>query len=81
MLHLIHTNRNHVCLVKKNVCCHQNRIGKKSGIDIICMLGSLILKLGHTIELTHIGKAVQNPCQFRMTRYMGLVINTILLGV
>ena len=49
MLHLIDSYRNHIRLVQQNVCSHQNRIGKQTGINIVCVLGCLVLKLGHTI--------------------------------
>ena len=81
MLHLIHAHRHHIRLVQQNIRSHQYRIGKKSRIDIVRMLCRLILELGHPVQLSHIGKAVENPCQLRVSRYMGLIINAVLLRV
>ena len=81
LLHLINSYRNHIRLIQKNICRHQHRIGKKSGIDIVCMLCRLILKLGHTVQFTHIGKTVKNPCQLCMSGNMGLIIETVFLRI
>ena len=81
MLHLIDTHRNHIRLIKQDICRHQYRIGKKTCVDIVRMLGRLVLELGHTAQLTHVGVAVQNPCQLCMGRYMGLIIDAVLLRI
>lgn len=66
MLLLIHANRNQVCLIQQNIRCHKNRICVESRIDIIRVFCGFILKLGHAVQLTHIGKAVQDPAEFRV---------------
>ena len=81
MLHLINTDRNHIRLIQQNISSHQYWICKETCVDIVCMFCRLIFKLRHTVQLSHIGKAVQDPCQLCVTGYMGLVIQTVLLRV
>ena len=42
---------------------------------------AFILKLRHSVQLTHIGVAVQNPSQLCMLWHMRLIINDILFRV
>ena len=58
MLHLINSHRNHICLIQQDISRHQYRVGEKSCVDIVRMFGGFVLKLCHTVQLTHIGKAV-----------------------
>ena len=81
MLALVGSDRDHVRLVKKDICCHQDRVGKQTGIDIIGMLCGLVLKLGHPVQLAHVGIAVEDPCQLCMRRDMGLIIQACLLRI
>ena len=81
MLHLVDPHRNHIRLIQQDIRRHQHRVGKEPRIDIVRMLGRLILKLGHAVQLSHVGKAVQNPRQLRMAGYVGLIIDAVLLRV
>ena len=58
MLHLVDTHRHHVRLVQQDICGHEYRVREQARVDIVGMLGSLVLKLGHPVQLAHIGKAV-----------------------
>ncbi len=81
MLHLVPSNRNDIRLIQQNIRRHQNRICKKTGINVIRMFRSFILILRHTVQFPHIGKAIQNPGKFGVSGNVGLVINTIFLRV
>ena len=61
MLFLVSADGHKAGLIEENIRGHEYRIGEEARVDIVRMLGGLILELGHAIQLTHIGKAVQDP--------------------
>ena len=81
MLCLVLSDRNEICLIEKNIRCHEDRISEEADVDIVRMFRALILELGHTVHLAHICEAVENPCEFRMGRYMGLIVNAGFLRI
>ena len=58
VLHLVDPHRHHVRLVQQDICGHEHRVREQARVDIVGMLGSLVLELGHPVQLAHIGKAV-----------------------
>ena len=72
MLLLIVSNRNQIRLVKQNIASHKHRISKQTCINIVSMLCTLILKLGHAVKLTHIGIACKYPIELRMLHNIAL---------
>ena len=81
MLLLIYSHRHNVCLIEQDVRRHQHRVSEKPGVDIVRMLGRLVLELGHPVQLAHVGKAVQDPGQLRVSGHMRLVVDTVLLRI
>ncbi len=81
MLHLVNAHRHYVRLIEKDIRRHQHGIGEEPCIDIVCMSGRLVLELRHAVQLSHIGKAVQNPCQLRMAGYMRLIVEAVFLRI
>ena len=54
MLHLIIPDRHDLRVIKQNVCRHQCRIGKQSGVYAFLAFSlGLVLKLGHAFEFRH----------------------------
>ena len=81
MLLLVHAHGHQVGLIQQNIRGHEHGIGIQAGVDVVGMLGALVLELGHAVQLTHIGKAVQDPSQLRVAAHMALAINQALLRV
>src|SRR5699024_1671347 len=67
VLHLVNAYRNHISLVEQDIRSHKNRIGEKSCIDVIRMFCCLVLKLSHSVQLSHISKTVEDPGKLRMS--------------
>ena len=81
MLLLIISDRNIVRLIKQNVCCHQRRIGEKTGIDIIGILGALVLELRHAGKFSEHRIAIQNPSELCVRRNMALHKQRVFLRI
>ena len=81
MLALILSYRHQIGLVEQNICRHEARVSKQTGIHIICVGRRLILKLGHTAQLAEHGVAVQHPSQLCMLGHMRLDEDDALLRV
>ena len=72
VLLLIFANRYLVSLIQQNVCRHQHRIVKQTGVDVFRVAGGFILELGHAAQLAEIGVAVQRPAQLSVFRHVRL---------
>ena len=72
MLLLIRTHRHEVGLVEKNIGRHEGRVSKEAGVDVICMAGGLVFKLGHAVQLSELGIAVENPGELRVGVHLAL---------
>ena len=81
VLLLIFAHRHQVGLIQQNITGHQAGIGKQTCIDIICVLGGLVLKLGHARQFAKHRVAIQHPAQLRMLMHMALDEQGVLLGI
>ena len=81
MLALILAHGDEVCLIQKNVGSHQHRVSKEACGNVVSMLGSLGLELGHAAQLTKLGIAVEDPAQLCVLRHMALDEHDVLLRI
>ena len=61
MLFLIFANRYLVGLIQQDVCRHQYRIIKQTGVDVLRIARGFVFELGHTAQFAEVGVAVQRP--------------------
>ena len=81
MLALILSHRHQIRLIQQDVRRHQHRVGEQSGGDIVRVLSSLGLELGHAAQLAELGIAAQDPAQLRMLGHMALNKHDVFLGI
>src|SRR5262249_20596769 len=67
--------------VNENVGGHQGRISVEADRRILTVLACLLLELGHAVEPTQAGHAVEYPGELRMLRDLALVEYDVFLGI
>ena len=81
MLLLVFAHGDKICLIDKDVCRHENRVGKKAGRDVVCVLLGLHLELRHARELAELRVAAEHPGKLCVRGDVGLDEHDVLLGV
>ena len=73
MLFLILAHRHMRGVIQQNIGGHQRRISIQAERLLFRIRPRLFLELGHPVHPAQPGDAVENPAQFGMRRYLGLV--------
>ena len=81
MLLLVDTYGHDVGLVQKNICRHENRVGKQTRVDVIGVTLALVLELSHAGKLAEHREAVEHPSKLGVCGHVRLNVKGIFVGV
>ena len=81
MLGLILPHGHEVGIVDEDVRCHQHGVGEQTAVDVVGVLGTLILELGHARQLTKLRVAGQHPGKLGVRGHVALYKQNMLLRV